>query len=64
MLYKPLYEYYKAGSSLLFPALTYTLVIDCRSLSTPITQPRFLQGAPPVCVRGGPHLIHLPQKLG
>ena len=37
MPYKPLYEYNKARSSLLLPALASTLVIDCRSLSTSIT---------------------------
>ena len=39
MLYKPLYEYNKARSSFLLPSVAYGLVIDCRSLSTPITQP-------------------------
>ena len=39
MLYKPLYEYNKAGNSFLLPPLAYALVIDCRCVSTPISQP-------------------------
>ena len=61
MLNKPLYEYNKAGSSLLLPApasSSSTPVIDCRSLSTPITTTPVHMGAPPACVRAGPRLIH------
>ena len=57
MLYKPLYEYNKIGTSLLLPALAYpTSHRLAGAYLLPSLQPQFLEGAPPVCVLAGPHL--------
>ena len=56
MLYKPLYEYNKAGSSLLLPSLLCASHL-LLGPSAPSTPPPFLQGVPPVCALAGPHLI-------
>ena len=62
MLYTPLYGYNKAGSSLLLPALTSTLVIDCKSLSTPTTATSVPPGgATHLCMRWSPTSSTVPQ---